>query len=592
MFSPLPSDSIPWNTSSYPVGIAGGIPETPQFCDVTKAPYSVDPTGEQDCTTGINQALHDCPSGQHVYLPPGRYLVSGSNYIKFPDPVYENAEGKVLKGAGKESVIVDRSSATALISMISDTSWTTANAVALTHHAYKGNRTLNVADANVFKVGQMVYIDQDNDDDEFGTPVTGMPNGQVERLHRQVVKIEAIEGGLIEISPTLAWDFVRSPKLNDFGYLNDNGDNAIKGCGLEGLYLDRSQGHCGISVMVIGSLGCWIRDVTSHKAPSYHFHIQDALFCEFCRLSAIDVQGDIGPNQGGILFYRRVCSSYLYDCFFDRCFPGIEINSGSCANVIAYNYVRRNSGTGGTMQGAAIDSCHGSHTGMNLYEGNVAANIEADGYYGSASRDTVFRNQFHGVNEEGITEGSKCVSLCRWSTHYAVVNNVLGTHGVATVYKVQEVDYPYSDAVIWRLGYPNMGNNGSDGTTIPPEDPMRHPQASDRRVAQSLLAQANYDSVRDAIDGPGTSEEYPSSLYLTKKPTFFGELSWPAIGSDKEGVSFIPAQARFEGMSYPYSGDSAPEPNPPQPEEPWLITPDGESAGWVRRGRTGWSWGS
>jgi hypothetical protein len=36
----------------------------------------------------------------------------------------------------------------------------------------------------------------------------------------------------------------------------DNGDNAVKGCGIEDIYLDRREGHCQISVMLInlGSL--------------------------------------------------------------------------------------------------------------------------------------------------------------------------------------------------------------------------------------------------------------------------------------------------------------------------------------------------
>src|SRR5262245_15906326 len=106
VFKPAEENSIPSNTNPYPTGLPKGIPETPRFCDVTEGPYYVDSSGNADCTAAVNQALADCPNGQHVYLPPGRYLVNGSNCISFPNPLYTKVEGKVLKGAGKETVIV------------------------------------------------------------------------------------------------------------------------------------------------------------------------------------------------------------------------------------------------------------------------------------------------------------------------------------------------------------------------------------------------------------------------------------------------------------------------------------------------------
>lgn len=47
------------------------------FLDVTKSPYLADPTGKQDATAAIQQALSDARDAQLVaYLPAGRYLVS------------------------------------------------------------------------------------------------------------------------------------------------------------------------------------------------------------------------------------------------------------------------------------------------------------------------------------------------------------------------------------------------------------------------------------------------------------------------------------------------------------------------------------
>ena len=50
----------------------------------TEAPYSVDNTGRTDCTAALQRALDDCArsGGGTVFLPVGRYLVTGNIYIR------------------------------------------------------------------------------------------------------------------------------------------------------------------------------------------------------------------------------------------------------------------------------------------------------------------------------------------------------------------------------------------------------------------------------------------------------------------------------------------------------------------------------
>jgi hypothetical protein len=48
-----------------------------RFLAVTKAPYLADPTGKQDATTAIRQALNDARDARRITcLPAGRYLGS------------------------------------------------------------------------------------------------------------------------------------------------------------------------------------------------------------------------------------------------------------------------------------------------------------------------------------------------------------------------------------------------------------------------------------------------------------------------------------------------------------------------------------
>ena len=72
----------------------------------TEAPYSVDSTGQTDCTAVLQRALDDCANngGGTVFLPAGRYLVTGNVYIRpfvtlrgdWQDPDEGTAYGTVI----------------------------------------------------------------------------------------------------------------------------------------------------------------------------------------------------------------------------------------------------------------------------------------------------------------------------------------------------------------------------------------------------------------------------------------------------------------------------------------------------------------
>ena len=67
-----------------------------------------------------------------------------------------------------------------------------------------------------------------------------------------------------------------------------------------------------------------------------------------------------------------------------------------------------------------------------------------------------------------------------------------------------------------------------------------------------MLRHGNWDSVTNTtVWDPAISDRnLPPSLYLTGKPSWWGNLPWPAIGPDlspMDGV--IPAQWRFNGGS-------------------------------------------
>jgi hypothetical protein len=542
-------------------GVPGGIPNRMTiFANVTQAPYNADNTGATDASTAIQTALNACPAGQVVYMPSGKFRINSK--LNFGTTYYGGSNGKVLSGAGPDkTILLDYISngAEASIEVGTDLSWASHISTAITSVPAIGSTIMTVASSSGFHVGELVMIDQDNDPNlVWGGSENGMPDGLRTRLLRQTVQITAINGNVITFTAPSIWNWslALNPKMSSFGEVNGTGNWKGQNCGLENFSIDRTHSNAIRSIFFTTCVGCWTYNVKSILAPAYHFEICDSCLCTIKQCTAYDAQSH-GRNGSGIIFYRRVSSSLVEDNIVYRCYPGIEVDSGSGGNIIAYNYMRDDFTDSGLM-GASFDPNHGAHTCMDLYEGNVGAMCYADGYYGSSSHITLFRNFFHGTNEEGLTQNSSCVNLARWSLYFNVVGNVLGTQGFSTVYSESGARYPYTEAVIYRLGYPQMDDNYyTNGLYAPPS--TDYANALDERVQSSLILHGNYDCVTSSTvwDSNITDRTLPASLYLTSKPAWFGNLAWPPIGPDLTPMTAsIPAQARFLGIDY----NSGPQP--------------------------------
>ena len=88
--------------------------------------------------------------------------------------------------------------------------------------------------------------------------------------------------------------------------------------------------------------------------------------------------------------------------------------------MFGYNFAFNSTPLNGLF---SIDTNHGPHNSHNLYEGNVANNIIADGYFGSVANDTIFRNWLHRFDHWYT------INLKRLTRNYSVIGNVLGRSG-------------------------------------------------------------------------------------------------------------------------------------------------------------------
>jgi len=321
--------------------------------------------------------------------------------------------------------------------------------------------------------------------------------------------------------------------------------------GIEELGLTYGSGGPVWGVVCYGGYACWLKNIKTSICPNYHL-----MFLMSCRMQikGVYVNDSNGhtENHSGIIFgssstYNGCCGSLVEDCIIIKNFPGIEVNYGSSGNVFAYNYVY-DSYQDGFGEGASIDADHGPHCVMNLYEGNITSMFQCDGYFGSSYYGTVYRSYSSGIGWT-YTDPNKAIALNRWALYWNVAGCVLGTNASSIYEMTTSGD---TTATIYQLGYPNMGNNSYTGNR-PPNAPVNpgDDQSRDLFVITNIYRHGNWDKVSNAILWASTNADHvlPNSYYLTSKPSWFGNLTWPPIDPStptySRSITNIPAGYRF-----------------------------------------------
>jgi len=251
------------------------------------------------------------------------------------------------------------------------------------------------------------------------------------------------------------------------------------------------------------------------------------------------------------------------------------ILSDSTAGLVAgYNFDIDHAYTVSTWQQAG-HYLHGVGTSMNLREGNNSDGLTADNIHGTHSQETMFRNQFTGL-DPGKTQQTVPILLYTHSREFNVIGNVLGTAGYHSNYEdsILNTLFGNSERSIYVLGFCenvdliSLLSCSVNGTTM----------LNDSLTASTLFRWGNYDvatgTVRwNASEVPTAATPYvngnpvpasqslPASFYLSSKPSWWGTTPWPAIGPEVTGGTgpgghsyAIPAQTCYNNTPKDSSG--------------------------------------
>ena len=528
------------------VGVPGGIPNRTIIGSIVDS--IIYGNGTVDASAAIEAAIDLCPEGQVVYIPSGTYRLDNRVYRAYADNI-------TIRGAGIGNTILKAGSNISQMLLLGTADWPRpTSGIAITDGAVAGSTTVTVSNTSSIIVGNLVRIEQDDLPYviDVSTPTTN------DKLLSATFRVVSKTSTSVTVTPPLPFTFTESPTLVQYAI------SPLVCTGVEDLTID-CNAQSGVGIEFDQAWGCWIKNVEIKNSTNRQMFLYCFVSGEIRHNYTHSVIGG-GPNHEGIDLYEDCSFNLIEDNItYNGGFPGIILGDsrGGCAgNVIAYNFCY-NANTGSPdMAGMDISVSHGPHNLMNLVEGNIAGGMGSDGYFGSTSHITVARNWFTATHPTAA-ENLIAVNIGRWNNYFNLVGNILGTSDFSSNGLYQpEIPFSYSDEVIYKLGFPNMGNNGFTGTWGPTTPPSYVGQYStgnglqelDYNVKTSMIRHGNYDYKNDSViwDPNIIDHNIPISYFRSTKPDYFCDLQWPPFDPatppgaySNENISRIPAGYRF-----------------------------------------------
>jgi Pectate lyase superfamily protein len=552
----LPAErTADWSLS----GIPGGIPNRTTICASLAAGAT---------QAAIQSALNTCPANQVVKLAAGTFNVSGG--LTIPSNV-------VLRGDGPKQTILNASgSSGGFIRFGAGATPRTANSVAITAGASAKSTSITLASTSGVTVGSHLMITQLNDPTYVSITTTngsctwcdGGIGWNGTRVQGQIVEVTSVSGTTVSISPGLYVGYARTPLATPITM-------AAKNAGVEDLQVYMNNTGFTANFRMEGAAYSWVKNVESNYTDGDHAQVLWAYRNEIRDSHFHDgFTHAPGQSESSIFIANKSSGTLVENNILRRLHAGVMLNWGAAGNVIAFNYFDNNFDSAGYNSLFPSISVHGAHPMFNLLEGNIAAKLDVDYYWGSSSHGTAFRNWFKGASqvigpltgraaEQPATafwasQALAAIDLSQTARYYNLVGNVIGSDWQKSVVKkwTASTAWPQSRSYYttnnpygYAFGYANLSDGGGDS-------------GNSSMAYSTAIIHGDYDFVTGltrwdpAVNAAATARTLPDSLFRASKPAWFGTLGWPAFGPSavaKTGanVGNIPAKACFDQGKMP-----------------------------------------
>ena len=445
-------------------GVENGIPARTSHVTNVVTHYGVDNAGSAKASALINLAITECPSNGVVYLPAGRYLIDTTNIIGKSDVT--------LRGAGTNTILV-ATNVNPVIHFYWDTT-PTYNYVyqgnAVTAGLEKGSTNITVtwgqtmANQSDYPIrpGFPIMIARYNSSNQFENPLVTGSSGTITNgstfgiLYRSIHRCISTNATGVTFWPPLAGSMAADRTDLPARVVGHPGPRRAK-FGVEDLAIEMNVLSAARGIFFDGTDQCWITGVDVYRRNgvplNYPLDIENSGNFEVRQVAVNTDQDNAGTSSAGLLV-NTASFGLVEKAMIIKIYPCIEVQNG-VGNIFAYTFTW-NTNDYGLYE---LDCNHGAHSAFNLWEGNIAGRFISDGYHGSGSHDTLYRNWFHGLYT--VAGGPTnlglgyAINLKRWSRSYAIAGNVIGFPA------------PYTNSYPgFSYGEPFSGVN--NGTNAPP----------------------------------------------------------------------------------------------------------------------------
>jgi hypothetical protein len=531
-------------------GVPGGIPKRTAICADLYPGVTA---------TEISDAIAACSNGV-VYLNAGTYVLSsgisfgGRSHVTLrgagPDRTTLVFTGSVPCGGVPANICVHGTSTiwSGEVPAANVRQWTAGHAKGATH--------LTLNSTNGLERGSILVLDQRDDvadtggvmvSDGPGFSIEGGAPGRPDRTQQQFVRVIAIDGNEIAVSPAIHMPNWRASQQPQAWWWGGPAATVVMN-GVEDLTVDHGAAPETSGIKFSNAYLGWVKNVKSLNARRNHVWLYQAARIEVRDSYFYGTKNAASQSYGVELF--TTSDDLVINNIFQRVTAPVMTGT-SAGSVIAYNFMTDMYYFIPTWMMAGLQGSHDAGTGMNLFEGNVGNSFLMDLYHGTGNLATLFRNHLTGT-EPGKLGNTIPISIWGYNRLVNIVGNVLGTPGYHVVYENSSVATPgIPDRSIYVLGYVGVGETVLPGLTY------------DSLVASTLLRWGNYDYATytthwNAGEIPAGSavpsgQTLPASLFLFSKPGWWGGTPWPAIGPDVLGgqdpaghVHKIPAQSCYD----------------------------------------------
>lgn len=324
----------------------------------------------------------------------------------------------------------------------------------------------------------------------YGT--TSWSNMQYDFLYENVC-VHTVSGTNITIKAPTRFPWTNSVRLRGMGLMDARSQFNVKtNVEFSNITITTTNGGRNSQPAFMLKLSmlrdCVVSNVNVWYSENYNVSMADCLnvTIEHCDIG-LGQDGDVFvSNHAGLLSVNST-GILVENTIFRSTFPPWEWNNAYTGCAAFGNYFPSNFTSVGFWD-------HGPHPLMNLWEQNDVEDmaIKFDGYFGSISHQTIFRNRFWFHDAK------------RWTTHHQIVGNVIG----------QSFNTTYTFDDLFQRGLPNIGNTSFYGDAPPaawnwPGPGMDGSAGGMTNVGVVLTATVSAATIAGDFAHFGTGSSYP-----------------------------------------------------------------------------------